>query len=384
MTNKTYIAKDITIKADLTDYYTKAEVDAAIANEVSGLSNRVGSLETAVGDNGSIDTRISESLAEAKGYTDAETTRATGVESGLNDRLGTIEGDYLTSSDKTSLETSIGNKLDTTTFNTYKSSDDARYNSLNDKLTTFLGTNNDTLSGIKDLIAAAEESEEINALTTALGNKADVSALTTHTGNSDIHVTAEDKTAWNNKVDQSQLDNYTTKTWVEENTINKKSNTLVIGPTATQLVLSGDNPGASLTLCSNNGDSSNGYEIAAKEEYLSITAPFIKTNGYYVSGDPSGYHLSMVKVGSLWGALMWQNGSTTLSTLKLKQDAIYITKSTGDEEIATKEWADSKYQTKADSENHIISSDSTVNNIVYSETEPENPTVGMIWLKKAA
>ena len=39
---------------------------------------------------------------------------------------------------------------------------------------------------------------------------------------------------------------------------------------------------------------------------------------------------------------MWQNGETTLSALKLMQDTMYITKSTGDEEIATKEWVENK------------------------------------------
>ena len=35
---------------------------------------------------------------------------------------------------------------------------------------------------------------------TAWSNKADSTELTAHTGNADIHVTAADKTAWNGKV----------------------------------------------------------------------------------------------------------------------------------------------------------------------------------------
>ena len=63
-------------------------------------------------------------------------------------------------------------KLDKTEFNSYKESHSSEYQELNNKISTFLGTNTETLSGIKDLIAAAEESDEISALTTALGNKA--------------------------------------------------------------------------------------------------------------------------------------------------------------------------------------------------------------------
>ena len=46
---------------------------------------------------------------------------------------------------------------------------------------------------------------------TALSNKADSTTLTTHTGNADIHVTAEDKTAWN-LMPKSKAEMYTPDT----------------------------------------------------------------------------------------------------------------------------------------------------------------------------
>lgn len=49
----------------------------------------------------------------------------------------------------------------------------AEVQAVSNKLNTFLGTDTTTLSGLKDLISAAEESDEISALTTALGNKQD-------------------------------------------------------------------------------------------------------------------------------------------------------------------------------------------------------------------
>ena len=48
----------------------------------------------------------------------------------------------------------------------------------------------------------------------ALDTKASVADLTNHTSNSTIHVTAQDKTNWNAKVDQSDLDDYMLKSQI--------------------------------------------------------------------------------------------------------------------------------------------------------------------------
>lgn len=60
----------------------------------------------------------------------------------------------------------------------------------------------DTLGEIA--IAMQENDDVVSALNDAVGTKADASALTSHTGNSDIHVTAAQKTNWNSAYTHSQ------------------------------------------------------------------------------------------------------------------------------------------------------------------------------------
>lgn len=53
--------------------------------------------------------------------------------------------------------------------------------------------------------------DDVEALTTTVGNKADTTALTSHTGDTDIHITATERTNWNAKADQTDLDDLNTK-----------------------------------------------------------------------------------------------------------------------------------------------------------------------------
>ena len=54
--------------------------------------------------------------------------------------------------------------------------------------------------GLENVDNTSDANKPVSTATqTALDTKASTTALTVHTNNNDIHVTAEDKTAWNNK-----------------------------------------------------------------------------------------------------------------------------------------------------------------------------------------
>lgn len=55
----------------------------------------------------------------------------------------------------------------------------------------------DTLKELGDALAAHEDAYD--ALLTTVGSKADTSALTSHTGNTTVHITSAERTAWNAK-----------------------------------------------------------------------------------------------------------------------------------------------------------------------------------------
>lgn len=61
----------------------------------------------------------------------------------------------------------------------------------------------DTLKELAD--AMIEHEDVVEALNSAIGTKANQTDLTAHTNNADIHVTANDKTNWNNKVQRISL-----------------------------------------------------------------------------------------------------------------------------------------------------------------------------------
>lgn len=68
----------------------------------------------------------------------------------------------------------------------------------------------DTLKEIAD--AMAENVDVVEALNEAIGTKANQNELDTHTGNNTIHITANERTAWNAKANSADLANYLPKT----------------------------------------------------------------------------------------------------------------------------------------------------------------------------
>lgn len=72
---------------------------------------------------------------------------------------------------------------------------------------------------------------QITSLTSAIDDKADTTDLTTHTGNTTVHISAAERTAWNNKASSSDLTTHTGNTTVhitsqERSTWNNKQNAL--------------------------------------------------------------------------------------------------------------------------------------------------------------
>ncbi len=67
----------------------------------------------------------------------------------------------------------------------------------------------ETLDTLKELADTMKENEDVvTALDEAIGTKANQSELDTHTSNNTIHITADERTAWNNKANAADLANY--------------------------------------------------------------------------------------------------------------------------------------------------------------------------------
>lgn len=76
-------------------------------------------------------------------------------------------------------------------------------------------------SGIPSSQVVEQLRTDVNAVSGSVSTKADASALTAHTADTTIHVTAQDKTNWNNKLDASaytptDLSNYYTKDEIDD------------------------------------------------------------------------------------------------------------------------------------------------------------------------
>ena len=135
---------------------------------------------------------------------------------------------------KSEIDSALSGKVDNSTFNT-----------LSGEVLTISGdvitinNNLSTVSGAvetvkQEIITISGDSYSKSEVDTKLSNKADLSAFTAHTADSTVHVTAQDKTNWNNKSDFSgsyndltdkptipSLDGYATQAWVSGFTYDK-------------------------------------------------------------------------------------------------------------------------------------------------------------------
>ena len=171
---------------DLSNYYTKTEVDSKV-NDINSTIESYGQVTSqALNDLG---TRMDD-----YGKVTSQS---------LND-LSTKFGDYYT---KTEVDTAISNVDVTGQLQNYYTKTEV------DSKDATLQTALDALSSSTDTKIASETTERQNADNTLQGNINNVnSGLTAHTANTTVHVTQADKDKWNTPTD---LSNYYTKAEVD-------------------------------------------------------------------------------------------------------------------------------------------------------------------------
>ena len=129
-------------------------------------------------------------------------------------------------------ETTINGKLNTTDFNSYSAATkdviDSKANAADVPTTATTYTKDEVNSAITSATSGKVDTTTYNTFTantnTALNNKADSSALTTvetalntHTADTVAHITSQERTSWNNKLDPTALDDYYDKDYINDN-----------------------------------------------------------------------------------------------------------------------------------------------------------------------
>ena len=72
------------------------------------------------------------------------------------------------------------------------------------KIANLIGGAPETLDTLKEVADALQEHESVaEALNAAIGRKADAAVMDAHTGNTTVHLTASERTSWNNKLDKT-------------------------------------------------------------------------------------------------------------------------------------------------------------------------------------
>lgn len=213
-----------------------AEAQAAATYDDTALKNRVSTIEG--------DYLKAADKTELSNAIGAEKTRAEGIESGLRTDVNAIKADYLKAADKTELAQSIADvKSDVDTFldaaniggeaidtlkeiQDYISSDGTAAAEMTNKIGALETTVGDVSSGLvkgvadnkaaieaevtratgkeaelaqadTDNLAAAKKYADDAITALKIGDYAKQADLDTHTGNTDIHITAAERTKWN-------------------------------------------------------------------------------------------------------------------------------------------------------------------------------------------
>jgi len=234
-------------KSDLNNYFTKAESDAKYPTKdyISGLTSSF--FDDAVYDKNTKRINFYNGNAILT-YIDATDF----IKDGMVDNVA-ISGSNLvitfnTDSGKEPISIPLSSIFDPSNYYTKNEVDSALSGKVDVSVFNTLSGRVDTISGDvvtvsgavetvkQEIVTISGDSYSKSEIDTKLGNKADLSAFTAHTANTTIHVTAQDKTNWNNKSDFSgdyndltnkptipSLDGYATQAWVSGFTYDKQT-----------------------------------------------------------------------------------------------------------------------------------------------------------------
>ena len=222
---------------DLSDYWTSAQTQSAINAATSGKAD-TSTVETLSGEVQTISSQT-EGKADTTALTAHVNDATVHVTQADKDRwnAGTDLSDYWTSAQtQSAIDAAVSGKANTSTV--------------------------ETLSG------------EVQTISSQTEGKADTTALTAHTSDATIHVTAQDKTNWNGKLDASALTPYWTSAQTQSAITQATSGK---ADTSTVETLSGQ-------------VTANTASIATKANAADLTAHINDTTVHVTSADKSNWN----------------------------------------------------------------------------------------------
>lgn len=214
---------DISGKADKADVYTKGETDSAINTAKEAV---MGVVDTKVG-NDTYNAKISEIEAsieaasegagEAIGDVDGK------VDTHIGDNVRHITADERTTwNAKTTMAEVEAKGYDTVTSVNQKvavkanSSDVYTKNEIDGKVSEINNSIN-TKADAASVYTKGEIDGKVSDINGSINTKANQTDFTAHTGNTTVHITTAERTAWNAKTTMAEVEakNYTTKEYVD-------------------------------------------------------------------------------------------------------------------------------------------------------------------------
>ena len=352
---------DNLLQQNITNEHNRAiSAETSLHDEVIAERDRALAAESGITAN--LNTEIQNRIADV----DAEETRALAAESALSN---SINAEIARA---TSAETAIQNsKADRTELNNY-----------------YTKTESDNKYASKEYVSGNTYTKnETDAL---LANKADSSALAQHVGDTVKHITAAERTTWNNKSDFSgsyndltdkptipSLEGYATQVWVSGFTYDKQ--------TIDDKVAQGGT--FDPTLYYQKSDTSGKTEISnALATKLDVTAytPTDLSN-YYTKSETSG----KTEISNALAAK--QNTLTPGSGISIVNDVISVTGGSQPVDAYTKAESDAKYATitnfnshSGDTTSHITAAERTSWNAKSNFSGSYNdltdkPTIPNVW-----
>lgn len=177
---------------DLSNYYTKSETNAQISSSTSDMATK-----TWVSNQGYLTEHQDLSNYDTKAEVNTKISTATGlVNSALTAHTANTTV-HVTASEKN-------------TWNN-KSDFSGDYNDLTNKPTIPNYTAGSGISIVNNVISYTGGSIDAYTKTESNNKFATITNFNSHSGNTNMHVTASEKSTWNNKVDSSTLNNYLLK-----------------------------------------------------------------------------------------------------------------------------------------------------------------------------